>query len=415
MRCLGDARVAVAVDAREVDQPGTDDEELRSPYVDRGRARPRRLGPRRAASWRCPSSCSAGPTAPGSARSAANRSTTPRPAPTTTRASRTRAGRSCASSQVATIPRPDGRPEEANLLAAPRQAPRDPHRGEAAPERVPALSQPAPAASRLPGLRHLRRARGDRARDRRSRLGELCAPPGRRAADDNRRPRWPRAPSGAPRRSSPAPAPRPPTGSACGCSATRPSSRSSSGVDGVELVEAPDEITNDEDPVGAVRDTPEASIVLAAADVADGQLAGARQRRPDRGDDDRGPVRAPPHARRPPPGARRAARGARPRSARRACCSTSGANTEVRASRPGPVRLPGRRVQPARCSGSSARGWRCSRSARSRRRAPRRSSRRTPSSRRRTRSTSAATSRAATCSATRPTSSSPTGSPATSR
>jgi uncharacterized protein len=36
MRCLGDARVAVTVDAREVDQPGTADEELRSPYVTEG-------------------------------------------------------------------------------------------------------------------------------------------------------------------------------------------------------------------------------------------------------------------------------------------------------------------------------------------------------------------------------------------
>ena len=36
MRCLGGARAAVAVDAREVDQPGTDDEELRSPYVTEG-------------------------------------------------------------------------------------------------------------------------------------------------------------------------------------------------------------------------------------------------------------------------------------------------------------------------------------------------------------------------------------------
>ncbi|MGH2926090.1 MAG: YceD family protein [Solirubrobacterales bacterium] len=34
MRCLEDADVAVEIDAREVDQPGTDDEELRSPYVD---------------------------------------------------------------------------------------------------------------------------------------------------------------------------------------------------------------------------------------------------------------------------------------------------------------------------------------------------------------------------------------------
>jgi len=32
-RCLESAQLAVAVDAREVDQPTTDDEELRSPYV----------------------------------------------------------------------------------------------------------------------------------------------------------------------------------------------------------------------------------------------------------------------------------------------------------------------------------------------------------------------------------------------
>jgi uncharacterized protein len=34
MRCLGDAAVQVEVDAREVDQADTDDEELRSPYVE---------------------------------------------------------------------------------------------------------------------------------------------------------------------------------------------------------------------------------------------------------------------------------------------------------------------------------------------------------------------------------------------
>jgi phosphate acyltransferase len=43
------------------------------------------------------------------------------------------------------------------------------------------------------------------------------------------------------------------------------------GTAGVELVDAPGEITNDDDPVGAVRDTPEASVVLAAADVAEGR------------------------------------------------------------------------------------------------------------------------------------------------
>jgi uncharacterized protein len=34
MRCLAAADVPVEVDAREVDQPGTQDEELRSPYID---------------------------------------------------------------------------------------------------------------------------------------------------------------------------------------------------------------------------------------------------------------------------------------------------------------------------------------------------------------------------------------------
>jgi uncharacterized protein len=34
MRCLEDAAVDVEVDAREVDQSGTEDEELRSPYVE---------------------------------------------------------------------------------------------------------------------------------------------------------------------------------------------------------------------------------------------------------------------------------------------------------------------------------------------------------------------------------------------
>ena len=43
------------------------------------------------------------------------------------------------------------------------------------------------------------------------------------------------------------------------------------GVDGVEVLAAPGEITNDEDPVGAVRESADASIVLAAADVAEGR------------------------------------------------------------------------------------------------------------------------------------------------
>ena len=36
VRCLATAEVAVEVDAREVDQPGTEDEELTSPYVENG-------------------------------------------------------------------------------------------------------------------------------------------------------------------------------------------------------------------------------------------------------------------------------------------------------------------------------------------------------------------------------------------
>jgi uncharacterized protein len=36
MRCLEPGRNAIEVEAREVDQPGTDDEELRSPYVTEG-------------------------------------------------------------------------------------------------------------------------------------------------------------------------------------------------------------------------------------------------------------------------------------------------------------------------------------------------------------------------------------------
>jgi uncharacterized protein len=36
MRCLGPARPGLEIDAREVDQPSIDDEELRSPYVHEG-------------------------------------------------------------------------------------------------------------------------------------------------------------------------------------------------------------------------------------------------------------------------------------------------------------------------------------------------------------------------------------------
>jgi glycerol-3-phosphate acyltransferase PlsX len=45
-------------------------------------------------------------------------------------------------------------------------------------------------------------------------------------------------------------------------------------IDGAELVPADDEITNSDEPVAAVRSRPEASVVRAAADVADGRAAG---------------------------------------------------------------------------------------------------------------------------------------------
>ena len=64
-------------------------------------------------------------------------------------------------------PASHGRPQEEDLAHPPRQAPRHPQGERAAAQRVPALPQPPPAASRLPGMRDLRGARGDRARDRR--------------------------------------------------------------------------------------------------------------------------------------------------------------------------------------------------------------------------------------------------------
>ena len=42
-------------------------------------------------------------------------------------------------------------------------------------------------------------------------------------------------------------------------------------IEGAELVEAADEITNDEEPVAAVRSRPDASVVMAARDVAEGR------------------------------------------------------------------------------------------------------------------------------------------------
>src|SRR6185436_16827378 len=64
-------------------------------------------------------------------------------------------------------PATDGRPEEENFQRSARQAPRPAQGRQAELEQLPALPQPAAAASRLPDLRHLRRARGCRPADRR--------------------------------------------------------------------------------------------------------------------------------------------------------------------------------------------------------------------------------------------------------
>ena len=62
MRCMADAMPVIGVDAREIEQPG-DAEELHSPYLDGGVARPRGLGARRAACSRCRPRSSAARTA----------------------------------------------------------------------------------------------------------------------------------------------------------------------------------------------------------------------------------------------------------------------------------------------------------------------------------------------------------------
>ena len=85
MRCLEQAGVTAEVDAREVDQRDTDDEELHSPYVDgHGTSSTSDAGRTTRRSSPCRRGSSAAPTAPASARSAASRSTTPTPPSTNT-------------------------------------------------------------------------------------------------------------------------------------------------------------------------------------------------------------------------------------------------------------------------------------------------------------------------------------------
>ena len=112
-------------------------------------------------------------------------------------------------------------------------------------------------------------------------------------------------------------------------------------ADGVEVVDAPVSIAKAADPVVAVRSTPDASIVQAARAVADGARRRARRRRLDRRGAGRGPLQHQARA--------RASTGPRWRS-RSPCPGTPvtlldvGANAEVAARAPRPVRVHGRRA-----------------------------------------------------------------------
>ena len=129
-------RVPVAVEAREVDQPGTDDEELRSPYVTEGEldlgawahdalvlAMPQQLLCRPDCAGLCPV---CGESLNDAAAGSHDHPREPDPRWAKLRGE-------FAERAAATIPRPDGRPEETNLLAAARQAPseRTPRRSRA--------------------------------------------------------------------------------------------------------------------------------------------------------------------------------------------------------------------------------------------------------------------------------------------
>ena len=370
--------VAVEVDAREVDQPGTDDEELRSPYVTEGEldlaawahdalalALPQQLLCRPDAPGLCPV-C-------GESLNDADPGAHDHPREPDPRWAKLRELQSSVrfDASPATIPRrrwPSRRrepPRSAATSAAPRTRAAKPRLNECPRCHSPRLPhRVCPVCGTYAGREVIAHEIGEAD-------SELRAPPGRRAADDHRRPRRPRAPSGGPRRSSPAPAPRPPTGSGCACSATRPSSRQ-----------------------------------------LERRRRGRAGRGPRRDHQRRRPGRRGP---RHPAGLDRARRRRRRRGhARDALASAGPTGATMTAAlfalrRMHGVRRPGARAcsspcpaaigppTPAarrrrqhrgrapptwsssptwappsarRCSGSSARGWRCSRSARSRRRAP---------------------------------------------
>ena len=142
------------------------------------------------------------------------------------------------------------------------------------------------------------------------------------------------------------------------------------------------------------------------------RLRRAREPRLDRRDDDRRALRAEADPRRPASRPRRPVAGAGTGAARADARRRRERGRPALPSRP--VRPPRLRLRRRRSSPSMRPGSRCSPSARRGRRAAPSSSRPTGPSPRRRGSTSPATSRAGICSIPRPTSSSPTASPATS-
>jgi uncharacterized protein len=203
MRCLEDAAVETEVDAREVDQSDTDDEELRSPYVvddqlDLGRwahdaavlAIPSRILCRLDCAGLCPACgeslndadpedhkhdsggeprwskpreqtqdgpeapvCEGGGVPPGQRRPVFRPTGVRRPPCSAS-------GEKPSNREGHPVPRPlpcrsHGGPEEENFPHSPGQASRQPQGRQGQVEPVPALSQPAIAAPRVPDLRHL--------------------------------------------------------------------------------------------------------------------------------------------------------------------------------------------------------------------------------------------------------------------
>jgi phosphate acyltransferase len=243
MRCLEEAGHSVAVDAREVDQPGGG-EELSSPYLEEDQL------DLRACAWVC-------------ARFAGRTSTTPVPS-TRTRPSPTRAGRLCASS--ASIHRRrgrrgatgythagHGRPQAETVTFADAQAPLAAQGQPAGPTLLPALPRAASSAPCLPELRHLRRPRGRRGAGGGGHRRRVIA------VDANGADQGPAAVAEGARRSGLPVVLFGPLASLAGAGPH------------AEVVDAPQTVKADRQPVAAVRSKRDASIVQAARAVAEGR------------------------------------------------------------------------------------------------------------------------------------------------